>query len=386
MAKWRRRTSAAGIATGVAAAAVGAVIAAEKIAVGRSRLRPDPAADEPFGQLHGRPVEVIADDGVVLHTEVSGPDDAPVTVVFCHGYCLSQDVWHYQRLALAEEARLVLYDQRGHGRSGRGDSDRASIDQLGTDLAAVLATTAPRDGPVVLVGHSMGGMTIMALADQHPELFGRQVAGVVLISTASHHVDATHWLPPAIRPAARYAGPAMLRGAASGWRAALTERIRAAGGDLAFLSTRFIAFGTPDASPAVVDFLERVIRSTPIGVVADFYIALLEHEKRAALGTLGQVPVIVITGEQDRLISAAKAVALAAEIPGARLVRVPGAGHAIILECPEVVTRQIADLVREVRDSASQANSRRARRAARRSHRRADAASRPAARQSAAGG
>ena len=386
MAKWRRRTSAVGIATGVAAAAVGAVIAAEKIAVGRSRLGPDPAADEPFGQLRGRPVEVIADDGVVLHAEISGRDDAPVTVVFCHGYCLSQDVWHYQRLALAEEARLVLYDQRGHGRSGRGDSDRASIDQLGTDLAAVLAATAPGDGQVVLVGHSMGGMTIMALADQRPELFGSKVAGVVLISTASHHVSATHWLPPAMRPAARYAAPALLRGAADGWRAALTERIRAAGGDLAFLSTRFIGFGSPTASPAVVDFLERVIRSTPIGVVADFYIALLEHDKRAALGTLGRVPVIVITGEQDRLISAAKAVALAAEIPGTRLVRAPGAGHAIILECPEAVTSEIAGLVKEVRDSARPADTRRARRAGRRRHRGADAASRPAARQPAAGG
>jgi pimeloyl-ACP methyl ester carboxylesterase len=348
MTRWRRRTSAIGIGTGVAAAAVGAVIAAEKIAVGRIRLQPDPAADEPFGRVHGRPVEVIADDGVLLHAEVSGPDDAPVTVVFCHGYSLSQDVWHYQRLALAEETRLVLYDQRGHGRSGSGDSDRASIDQLGTDLAAVLATTAPGDDPVVLVGHSMGGMTIMALADQRPALFGTKVAGVVLISTTSHQVDATRWLPPAVRPAARYAGPALLRGAADGWRATLTERLRAAGGDLAFLMTRSVAFGTANASPALVDFLERVIRGTSIKVIADFYIALREHDKRTALGTLGRVPVIVITGEQDRLIPAAEAVTLAAAIPGARLVRVPGAGHAIILERPEAVTREIADLVKEV--------------------------------------
>jgi pimeloyl-ACP methyl ester carboxylesterase len=348
MARWRRRTSALGIATGVTAAAVGAVIAVEKIAVGRIRLRPDAAAGEPFGQVRGHPVEVVADDGVVLHAEVSGPDDAPVTVVFCHGYCLSQDVWHYQRLALAEDTRLVLYDQRGHGRSGRGDSDRASIDQLGTDLAAVLAATAPGDGPVVLVGHSMGGMTIMALADQRPALFGGKVAGVVLISTTSHQVDATRWLPPAMRPAARYVGPALLRSASDGWRAALTERLRAAGGDLAFLTTRSVAFGTVDVSPAVVDFLERVIRGTPIGVIADFYIALREHDKRTVLGTLGRVPVIVITGEQDRLIPAAEAVALAAAIPGARLVRVSGAGHAIILERPDAVTREIADLVKVV--------------------------------------
>jgi pimeloyl-ACP methyl ester carboxylesterase len=325
------------------------VIAAEKIAVGRIRVRQDPAGDEPFGQLRGRPMEVIADDGVALYAEVSGPADAPLAVVFCHGFCLSQDVWHYQRLSLADEITVVSYDQRGHGQSGRGASDRATIDQLGADLAAVLDATVPGEQPVVLVGHSMGGMTIMALADQQPGWFGSKVAGVVLISTASHQVDATTWLPVPLRPAARYAGPALLRGAANGWRAALAERIRAAGGDLAFLTTRFIAFGTEFASPAVVDFLERVIRATPIGVVADFYGALLEHDKRAALATVGQVPVVVIAGEQDRLIPAGKAVALAAAIPGAKLVRVADAGHAIILERPDVVTQEISDLVKAVR-------------------------------------
>src|ERR1700761_2167129 len=96
MVGWRRLSSVAGLATGIAAASAGAVIAAEKVAVGRIRLRPDPAASEPFGQLRGRPLEVIADDGLRLHAEVCGPDDAPVTIVFSHGYTLSHEVWHYQ--------------------------------------------------------------------------------------------------------------------------------------------------------------------------------------------------------------------------------------------------------------------------------------------------
>jgi pimeloyl-ACP methyl ester carboxylesterase len=188
-------------------------------------------------------------------------------------------------------------------------------------------------------------MTIMALADQRPSLFGTKVIGVVLISTVADQVDATSWLPAPMRPVARWTGPALLRATARGRRALLTERIRAAGGDLAFLTTRFTAFGDGNVSPTVVDFLERVIRATPIEVVADFYLALLEHDKRAALGTLGRVPVVVITGDQDKLIPAAKAATLAAAIPGARLVRVPSAGHAIILERPEIVTQEIAGLV-----------------------------------------
>ncbi len=345
MVKWRRLTSVAGLATGIAAAGAGAVIAAEKVAVGRIRLRPDPARNEPFGQLRGRPVTVAADDGVPLYAEISGLDRAPVTIIFCHGYTLNQDIWHYQRRDLAADARLVFWDQRSHGRSGRSDPAHVGLDQLGQDLAAVLAATAPGRGPVVLVGHSMGGMTIMSLAAQRPELFGSKVIGVALLSTTANMVDATSWLPGPLRPIARLTGPALLRGSSQGRRAAVVERIRQAGGDLAFLSTRFIAFGDPDVSPAVVDFLERVIRATPVDVVADFYLALLDHDERAALGTLGKVPVLVMTGDEDRLIPAPQSAELAAAIPGARLARLPDTGHMIILERPEIVTEELSDLV-----------------------------------------
>jgi pimeloyl-ACP methyl ester carboxylesterase len=343
MVRWRRLSSVAGLATGIAAASAGAVIAAEKVAVGRIRLQPDPAASEPFGQLRGRPLDVIADDGLRLHAEICGPDNAPVTIVFCHGYTLSQEVWHYQRQDLQEDYRLVLWDQRSHGRSGRSDPAHISIGQLGRDLAAVVAATAP-GGPVVLVGHSMGGMAIMALASQRPELFSTTVIGVTLISTSAL-VDPTGWLPALLRPVGRWAAPALLRGSSRGRRAELIERIRGASGDLAFLSTRFIAFGDPDVSPSVVDFLERVIRATPIDVVADFYLALTEHDEREALATIGTVPTVVLTGVDDRLVTAGQTAELAAAIPGARLVRIPKAGHMVILERPEVVTEEIADLV-----------------------------------------
>jgi pimeloyl-ACP methyl ester carboxylesterase len=352
MARWRRLTSVAGLATGIAAAGVGAVIAAEKIAVGRMRMLPDPAAAEPFGQLRGEPVAVIADDGVALHTEVSGLAGAPVTLVFCHGYALSQDVWHYQRQDFAAEARMVFWDQRSHGRSGRSPQDHISIDQLGADLAAVLAATVPPGSKAILIGHSMGGMTIMALAALQPELFGTTVAGVVLISTAAAGVDAVSWLPAPLRPAARLAAPPLLRGSAGGRRAELVERFRHSAGDLAFLSTRLIAFGDPDVSPAAVDFLERTIRATRIDVIADFFLALRDHDKRAVLPVLGRVPVSVICGGADRLIPLRLGEELAAAIPGATLVVVPGAGHAIILERPDIVTEEISDLTALALDAA----------------------------------
>ncbi len=345
MIRWRRLTGVAGLAAaGAAAAGAGAALAAQRIAVGRIRLRPDPAADEPLGQLRGSPLTVLAGDGVTLHAEISGPDDAPVTIIFCHGYALNQDVWHYQRAGLAGAGRLVFWDHRSHGRSGRSEPARVSIDQLGADLYTVLMATAPGDAPAVLVGHSMGGMAIMALADQHSGLFGTKVIGAALIATAASGVDPVAWLPAPLRPPARQAAPLVMR-ALPGRPAALIERTRRAAGDLAFLGTRFMAFGDPATSPSVVDFLERIIRATPVEVVAEFYLSLLGHDKQDALSVLARVPVLVLTGDRDRVVPPQRSDQLAAAIGGAELISVPGAGHAVILECPQQVNDAIAGLV-----------------------------------------
>jgi pimeloyl-ACP methyl ester carboxylesterase len=345
MASWRRITGAAGLVVGALAAGTGAVIAAEKIAVGRQRLRPDLQSAEPFGELRGAALTVLASDGVPLHAEINGRDDAPVTIIFCHGYTLNQDCWHYQRRDLAGLGRLVFWDQRGHGRSGGADGANVTVDQLGADLHSVLAAVAPGSAPVVLVGHSMGGMAIMALADQHPGLFGPKVIGVVLISTAASGVDPTIWLPGPLRPVARQVAVPVLRGVARGRRAALIERGRDAAGDLAFLAAKRVGFGDPQTSPALVDFLERMIRATPVNVVAQFYLALLGHDKQAALGVLGRVPVVVLSGDRDRLVLPSQTQWLAGHIPGAEFITVSGAGHVVILERPAEVNEAITRLV-----------------------------------------
>jgi pimeloyl-ACP methyl ester carboxylesterase len=347
MANWRRITGMAGLAVGAAVVAgAGAILAAERIAIGRARLQPDPEEDEPLGQLRGQALTVLADDGVPLHVEIDGPDDAPVTIIFCHGYGLSQDVWHYQRRDLAPAGRLVFWDQRGHGRSGLSSPEHATIGQLGADLYAVLMAAVPGRTPVVLVGHSMGGMTIMALARQHPELFGTKVIGAVLIATAARNVDPAAWVPLPLRPIVRQAAPPVLRGVSRGGPASIVERGRQAGSDVAFLATRHFAFGdSANVSPSVVDFLERIVRATSVAVVADFFSALRDHDELAALDVLGRVPVTIVTGERDRMVPPERSDELAAEIRRSGLVRVPDAGHAVLLERPEAVNDAITGLL-----------------------------------------
>src|SRR4051812_20127708 len=128
-------------------------------------------------------LRVPSDDGTEIAVEILGDGHPGPTLVFIHGWTFSSRSWHYQRM-LAERYRLVLMDHRDHGESGSGPRENRTVEQVGRDLAAVLDATCRGRGSgaredsgsdVVLVGHSMGGMTIMSLAAQQPERFGAQV-------------------------------------------------------------------------------------------------------------------------------------------------------------------------------------------------------------------
>ncbi|MCP9953066.1 alpha/beta fold hydrolase [Actinomadura madurae] len=346
--KSRRRIGIAGVVAGVGAAGVGAAVGLRHLAVGRVRLRPDPDAGEPFGELRGRATTVLADDGVPLHVEVDGPEDADLTVVFCHGYALNQDSWHYQRRDLQGSLRMVFWDQRSHGRSGRSDLANATIEQTGDDLRAVLEATVRPGARVVLAGHSMGGMAIMAFADRHRELFEERVVGVALVNTSCGDLaEMTLGLPMVLAKAVRPLAPRTLRGL--GRRAELVEKARGLGADLAFVVTRKMAFADKYVSPSVVDFLEQMIRATPIDVIAEFYPALMAHDKAGCLDVLGGVPALVLVGGRDRLTPAAHGRRIAEAMPEAELVEVEQAGHVLPLEYPGVVTGGLRRLIDRVR-------------------------------------
>lgn len=337
-----RRAGLLGSIAGVAAASAAAGLAVERYAVGRTRLRQDPAAGEPFGELAGDDARTVyAEDGVPLHVETAGQGTA--ALVFVHGYVLDRRCWHYQWRDLRDVGRLVVFDQRSHGRSGRGRRESASIDQLGRDLLAVLDEVVPA-GPVVLVGHSMGGMAIMALADQRPELFGRRVAGVALVSTSTGRLaEVTLGLPTVVRRLLRSVTPVVVKVVER--RADLVERGRRMGSDVAFLLTRWYSFGS-GVSPSLVAFVERMIASTPVDVMAEFLPALLEHDKATALAPLRGVPTLVLTGSRDKQTPVDHSGDIAAAVPGAELVVVPGAGHLVMLERPDEVNARLLALVR----------------------------------------
>jgi pimeloyl-ACP methyl ester carboxylesterase len=347
---------------GLAAAGAAVGLAVERYAIGRIRHAPDPEAAEPFGRLRpDRSRTVPTDDGVPLAVEEVGPADAPLTVVFVHGYTLAMGSWHYQRLGLADmrnpRIRMVFYDQRSHGRSGRAPRETATIEQLGRDLATVVADVAPT-GPVVLVGHSMGGMTVLALADERPEWFGSRVVGVALLSTSTGRLgEVTLGLPAALARLRTPLLPLVLRGMRS--RAALVERSRRIGSDIAWLFTRRYSFGSPDVSPALVEYVGQLIAATPVEVIADFYPALNAHNKLAALETLRPVETLIVVGEKDLLTPVEHSREMAAALPSAELLVIDGAGHLAMMERPTVVNLRLRAFLHRAARGAGRSSAKR---------------------------
>lgn len=337
------------LAAGVLAAGAAAGAAIERAVMARTS-RPDTRThDWELEDFNAHVVELEMDDGTRIHVEVDEPEDpamAGVTVVFAHGYALNLDSWYFQRRELHGRARLVSYDQRSHGASGRGEFDSHHVDQLGTDLGAVIDAVAPQ-GPLVLIGHSMGGMTIMALAEQRPELFAQRVYGVALISTTAGGLrNAPLGLPPLVGRAVMRVAPAV--SAALARQKDLVERGRQSSSDLALLLTRAYSFGS-NASDQAARFVAGMINATPIDVLAEFLPALQEHDKRAVLPVLQQAEVLVVVGDADRLTPMEHSLEIVRAIPGAEFVVIEHGGHMALIEFHEEVDRLIAGLLDRVR-------------------------------------
>jgi pimeloyl-ACP methyl ester carboxylesterase len=297
---------------------------------------------------------VITDDGIPLHVEVDGDLDASLTVVLSHGFTARLAEWELQRAALRNRARLVLWDQRGHGRSGWTRLTSATIDRTGRDLGEVLDATTPT-GPVVLVGHSMGGMSVMALARQRPELFGSRVVGVFLLATSSGGLVETGILGRTVKVVRRL-GLLTLYLRFLQLIAPLLERFRRRGTAIGRRVTRRLLFGADDADLPHVRMVQELLEETPWPVVMAFYATFLDHDETASLEVLRRVPVTVVAATHDRLTPAAHGRHIAEVIgENAELVVVPGAGHSVNLTRTEVVDRALLDLLDRVENSSRQA-------------------------------
>ena len=348
-ARWRSGLTQVGV--------LGAVTAGGMVKRRRRRgpTTVDPHREEDFRAIYrDESSTVIADDGVglaVRTTTTCDPGVTPeLTVVFVHGFTLRMASWHFQRYELAKRwagrpIRMVFYDQRGHGRSDPASAESCGIEQLGQDLAAVIRATAPT-GRVVLVGHSMGGMTVMALARAHSQLFGPRgrVAGVALVSTAARGITEAglgeglhNPVVDALRVSVRYF-PRLVQAGRGITRQAVQPVLVAA------------SFGPDYFSPTTERAVESMIQNTSIATMVNFLHALESHDETAGLPVLAQVPTVVCCGDRDRLTPLQNSVHMFSELGDDSRLRIgTGCGHMLQMELPELVSDAVDDLVRRSR-------------------------------------
>jgi pimeloyl-ACP methyl ester carboxylesterase len=356
----RRRRTLTGIGIGLAAAGTTAAagIVADRLARALKTAKALDSVDD-YEEEASVTTVVLADDGVALHVEIDEPE-SPVamakgavapTVVFCHGYTLSLRCWVFQRRALrAAGYRVVLWDARGHGQSGAGSKESYEIDQLGHDLYSVINAVAPQ-GPLILVGHSMGGMTLMALAAHHPEVIKERVIGVAFVSTSPGGISAVSWgLGKVLGRAVHRLGPFAV-GRLAG-RQGLVNSVLKAGREVEEYFVDLYSFASP-VPLSIVQLTAEMIFTTRIEVISDFMETFETHDKREALEQFVGVETLVINGIQDMLTPPEHSEEIVRLIPGAEHVLVNDAGHIIMLEHGDVVSEQLLALIGRAEHAAA---------------------------------
>lgn len=293
---------------------------------------------------------VIADDGVPLHVEVdhprgTNPADAAAkpTVVLVHGYTLNLTSWVFQRRALRDAGyRVVLYDQRGHGQSEEGEDSSYVIDQLGRDLRSVLDAAVPQ-GSVVLVGHSMGGMTIMSFAQQFPTILRERVVGTVFIATSAGGLKDVHWgLGQGIGTIVHRLAPIAMQRLST--REDLVTRALKTGQELEQYIVHHFSFGS-HVPLSIVRLTGDMVFATRLHVIGVFLETLMKHDAVASLSQFDGFETLVMVGTKDRLTPPEHSEALVRAIHGAEHVVVEDGGHVLQLEHPELVNEQLLALL-----------------------------------------
>jgi pimeloyl-ACP methyl ester carboxylesterase len=298
-----------------------------------------PGPDEPGAARTGVAERIGRPDGAELRVEHSGAADAngPV-LLFTHGNGTNSTEWYYARRHLAERFRLILWDLPGLGKSAAPRNHDHALETQAGHLEAVLRTAGDR--PVVLVGHSLGGMIIQTFCRLFPDQLRTRVAGLVLLDTTYTNpvrtticgaffraaqkplVEPLLHLMIGLSPLVRLMNwLSYLNGSAHIWTLLTGFAGSQTRGQLDF-ATRF----TPLESPATQ------ARNT---------LAMLRFDATATLPTIN-VPVLVLAGHVDRMTIPEAGAYIAAHVPEGRFESLTPGGHMALLERHERVTELIA--------------------------------------------
>ncbi|WP_435770557.1 alpha/beta fold hydrolase [Nocardioides sp. SYSU DS0651] len=285
---------------------------------------------------------LITEDELRLHVTVRGREDAPLTVLLSHCWTADESDWHYQVHDLmaryGHDVRLITWDHRGHGRSERAPEEACTIPHLTRDLGLVVDAFAP-DGPLVVAGHSVGGMVITCIPEERPDLLPR-IVGLALVSTSCGDLHKVTLGLPELGPALRDRLPFVLATRARLLSRSRRERFPVIERQI----VRRILLGRPQRPRDVGHVVDQIIHCWP-ETMSGFFKDMMTHDRVGNLHAFDDVPTIVLVGTRDLLTPPEHAATLARGIRGARLVVAPDAGHYLPFERPGLVTDELVALV-----------------------------------------
>ena len=301
-------------------------------------------ADEPKPLQTGKRGTATGAGGVTLEWEQFGPDDAPA-LLLTHGWSLSHETWYYQKEALSDEFRVLVWDLRGTDRSQAPADRDYSFDAMTTDLAAVFAATDAGRHPkgCVLAGHSVGAMLLPLFASSYPELMAG-VRGLALIGGTDTPLLETMWGRRVLVPMRFWFWEPLAR--VMGWFPipfeAFVKLIYQMGCvHLALMYGTNCGQDSRGQNDLVAKHCARFsMRAAGLGALACF-----AFDARAVMPRI-DVPTLVMTGRGDINMPPDIQAAMAHRLPHAELVLIENCGHLSLLECHTEVNAHLRDFAR----------------------------------------
>ncbi|MFD7845411.1 alpha/beta fold hydrolase [Nocardia sp. NPDC059764] len=290
-----------------------------------------------------RPAEVIpvtTRDGAKLRVHAYGPADGEV-IVLAHGWSCALEYWNPQINAFAGEYRVIAFDQRGHGESDSG-TRVFGAEQLADDFSDLLDAVLRPGQQAVLVGHSMGGMTIQAWARKYPHQVRHRASAVLLATTAARQISHRATVIPLLneivpnpQSVARvlFGTPLPLPGGAAVNRIAKSR------------------LANPGATRDQVDFGVSIVRSCRPSVRAAVARGLVELDVVDAAAAL-TVPTTVVAGSFDKLLPEVHSREIADNLAAAgnleRYTILP-TGHLVNIEAEHAFNSELHRVIRTAR-------------------------------------
>lgn len=275
-------------------------------------------------------------DGANLYVETTGPA-GQATLILTHGWGQDSTIWNLAKADLGRRFRIISWDLPGLGRSTAATPNGVSLTAFAANLRSIIRTL---DGPVILVGHSIGGMTIQTLARDFPEMMGREVAGLVLINTTYINPLRTIVFSrlfqllrvPLIIPVMRLTILLQPLAWLAAWQGYLSG--------MAHVANR-LGFGR-FVTRSQLEHTTLLATRNPPGVLARGNLAMFEWDATAALPDIA-IPVLVIGGTRDIVTKLEASRTIASAIPQARLQVVEDVNHMGFLERADLYNAAIAD-------------------------------------------